>query len=156
MMQKLIYILFLTITFISSSYAATTITFESDYGIKNLLLALFLIIVFCFWVFIYRFTEELKFDRQNLLKSVTNFGIRILSWIWFIAIFYMFQSVLFISSSEDFLLNKLDMIYSLLYFTLIISGILGLFNSVKLYNKMTGTTEFVKEFIYEIRTGGKR
>lgn len=156
MVQRLIYLILFALTLVSSSYATTTITFESDYGIKNILLFIFLVVVFLFWVFIYRFTDELKFDRKNLLKSMTNFGFIFLSWIWFITIFYMFQGILFISSADDFLLNKLDLIYSLFFFTLIISGILGLFNSVKLYNKMTGTTEFFKEFVYEIRTGGKK
>ena len=156
MVSRLLYILLTFLTLLSSSFATTTITFESDYGIKNILLVVFLVILFIFWVFIYRFTEELKFDRNNLLKSITNFGVKFLCWIWFIALFYMFQGVLFISSADDFLTNKLDLVYSLFYFTLIIGGILGLFNSVKLYNKMTGTTEFMREFVYEIKTGGKK
>jgi len=156
MVKRFIQLLLILITFISSSYAVTTITFESDYGIKNILLFIFLIVIFIFWYFIYNLTEEIKFDKKNLLKSITNFSIRMLCWVWFIALLYIFQSVLFISSAEDFLTNKLDLYYSLFYITLIITGVLGLFNSFKLYNKMTGTTEFFREFVYEIKTGGKK
>lgn len=84
MVSRLIYLILFALTLISSSYAATTITFESDYGIKNILLFIFLVIVFLFWVFIYSFTDELKFDRKNLLTSITNFGFKFLSWIWFL------------------------------------------------------------------------
>jgi len=156
MVKRLIQMVFILLTFVSSSYAVTTVTFESDYGIKNILLLLFLIVIFLFWIFVYRFTEELNFDRSNLLGSITNLIIKFMCWLWFLMSFYMFQSIMFISSDPDFLLNKLDLVYSLFYLSLIIFGILGLFNSVKLYNKMTGTTEFFREFVYEIKTGGKK
>ena len=156
MVKKLIQLLFILITLISSSYAVTTITYESDYGVKNILLFIFLVVMFLFWLFIYNFTEEITFDKRNLLKSITNFGFKVLCWVWFIALFYMTQSILFISSADDFLLNKLDLVYGLFYITLIIMGVLGLFNSFKLYNKMTGTTEFFREFVYEIKTGGRK
>lgn len=140
----------------TQTFAATTITFESDYGVKNVLLFIFLVALFLFWLFIYRMTEPLEFNRNNLLKSITNFGVKFNCWIWFISILYVFQSVLFISSSETFLTDKLDLLYSIFFLSLILFGILGLFNSIKLYNKMTGTAQFVKEFIYEIKSGGKK
>lgn len=141
---------------IMQTFATTTITYESDYGIKNVLLFIFLVALFIFWIFIYRFTEPLEYNKNNLLKSVTNFGVKVVCWIWFIALAVVFQSVLFISSGDTFLTDKLDLLYSVIYLSMIILGILGILNSVKLYNKMTGTSEFMKEFVYQIKTGGKR
>lgn len=155
MVKALVYILAILIS-ITSSFAVTTITFESDYGIKNIILAVFLIVLFLFWLFIYRFTEPLEFNRQNLLKSATNFGTKMMCWIWFLSILYVFQSVMFISSSDSFLTDKLDLLYSVFYLSLMIFGVLGLFNSIKIYNKMTNTDKYMKEFIYEIKTGGKK
>lgn len=135
----------------------TTITITSDYGINNFILGFFLIALFLFWLWIYlKFTETLEFNRTDLLKSITNFGIKFVCWVWFIAILYTFQAVLFISSGKTFLTDKLDLLYGVFYLSLIIFGILGVFNSVKLYNKMTKTDKFIKEFIYEIKSGGKK
>ena len=155
MVKRLIQILLL-LMLSTSTYATTTITFESDYGIKNIILFVFLVALFFFWIFIYRLTEPLEFNRSTILKSITNFGTKFMCWVWFISILYVFQSVLFISSSTTFLTDKLDLIYSVFYLSLVVFGILGLFNSVKLYNKMTGTDNFFREFIYEIKTGGRK
>lgn len=147
------------ITFLISvmqTYAVTTITFESDYGIKNVILFIFLVALFAFWFFVYRHTQPLEFDRRQLLKSVTNTGTKIMCWIWFLAILYTSQAVLFISSNDSFLTDKLDLLYGTFYLSIIIFGFLGLLNSVKIYNKMTNTTQYFKEFVYEIKTGGRK
>ena len=154
MVRALIYILTIFIS-IAQTFAVTTITFESDYGIKNVLLSVFLIALFFFWIFIYRFTEPLEFNRKNLLKSITNFGTKFMCWIWFLSILYTFQAVLLISSSDTFLTDKFDLLYGTFYLSIIVFGVLGLFNSIKLYNKMTSTDKYLKEFIYEVKTGGR-
>lgn len=155
MVKNLIYILAILFS-ISTSFAVTTITFESDYSIKNIILAIFLIVLFLFWLFIYRFTSPLEFNRSNLLGSITNFVVKSVCWIWFISLVYTFQSVVFISTSETYLTDKLDLLYSVIYLSIILLGIIGLFNSVKLYNKMSGTSNFFREFIYEIKSGGRK
>lgn len=155
MAKGLIYILAIFLS-IAQTFATTTITFESDFGVKNFILYSFLVTLFLFWMFIYRFTDPLEFNKRNLLKSITNFATKSMCWIWFISILYVFQSILFISSGETFLTDKLDLLYSVFYLSIIIFGILGLFNSVKLYNKMSGTSEFFREFIYEIKSGGRK
>ena len=155
MAKAILYILAILISF-TSSFATTTITFESDYNIKNIILAVFLVVLFLFWLFVYRFTEPLEFNRQNILKSATNFGMKMMCWIWFLSILYVFQAVLLISSSDSFLTDKLDLLYSVFYLSLLVFGILGVLNSVKIYNKMTNTDKYVKEFIYEIKTGGRK
>lgn len=155
MIKKLIFILVIVLN-IFQIFASTIITFESDFGVKNFILYIFLVTLFLFWMFIYRFTTPLEFNKRNLIKSTTNFSIKIMCWVWFISLVYVFQSILFISSGDTFLTDKLDLLYSVFYLTLIVFGILGLFNSVKLYNKMSGTTEFFKEFIFEVKSGGRK
>jgi len=150
-----IYILAILLS-IAEIFAATIITFESDYGVKNIILFIFLLTIFIFWVFIYRFTEPIEFDKKSPLKSITNLITKFMCWIWFLTLLYTFQAVMFISSASSFLTDKLDLLYGLLYLSLIIFGILGLFNSIKLYNKMSGTSEFFKEFIWDIKSGGKK
>jgi len=155
MAKGLIYILVILLS-ITQTFATTIVTFESDYSIKNIILFLFLVTLFIFWLFIYRFTEPLEFNKRNILKSVTNFTTKFMCWIWFLSILYVFQAVMFISSGDTFLTDKLDLLYSVFYLSLIIFGVLGLFNSIKIYNKMSGTSEFFREFIYEIKSGGRK
>lgn len=155
-MVRVLSLLIAILISVTSTFATTTISFESDYGIKNVLLFAFLVALFLFWFFIYRMTEPLEFNKDNLLKSITNLVIKLNCWIWFLSILFVFQSVMFISSNESFLTDKLDLLYSVFYLSLILFGVIGLFNSVKLYNKMTNTTQFFKEFIYEIKSGGRK
>lgn len=156
MMKTLTYILALFIS-IMPSYATTTITYTSDYGINNIILFIFLVTVFFFWIWIFvKFTEPLEYNKMNILKSLTNIIIKFICWIWYIALLYVFQGVLFISSGDSFLTDKLDLLYGLIILTVVILGVVALFNGIKLSNKMIGVTEFFREFVYELKTGGRK
>lgn len=58
--------------------------------------------------------------------------------------------------AKRFLSDKIDLLYNLLIMTMIIMSFVGFFHILKLFNKMTGLTETLKEFVYEIKTGGRK
>lgn len=147
--------LVLLVSMVNSVFSAT-ITYTAKYGTKNYLLLLFLVILFIVWFLIYKTTKPIELNKDDILGSLTNLIIKAFSFIWFISIIMIFQAVLFVSSSETFLTDKLDLIYGLAILTAIVFGIVGVFNSIKLYNRMTGHTKFFKEFVYEIKTGGRK
>lgn len=134
------------------------VTIESNYGTNNFLLMAYLLCIFIFWVWVYfYFTKEFYFDKRDLLNSISNTTIKFLCWFWFLALFYVFfNSVLLISSGDTFLTDKVDLLYNLLIVTMIIMSVIGIFYLFKLFNKMTGLTDTIEEFIYEIRTGGRK
>jgi len=144
------------ITSITSVYSSSITISTIDYGLENILIGIFCILAFLFWMFVYSFAGKFEFDKKNLVKSITNIGVKFVSWVWFVSLFFLSLSIILISGGENFLDDKLEIIWSLGILTIIIFGMLGFMNGIKFFNKISGVENFMKEFLYEIKTGGKR
>lgn len=158
--KVLMFMLVSVLTF--SSVYSTTITtpsgsiytIEEEYGTKNMLLMTYLGAAFIFWLFIYFKLPEFKWNKKNLLKSLFVMISRGVTWIWFIGLFYMLSGILFISSSETFLDDKLYIINTLLLITIIVYSIFILLFTIKIYSNASGLSQFFKDLVWEVRKGG--
>lgn len=145
--------MFLTLDIVT---AVTSITLVSNYGTENYLLALYCVLIFIFWIVIYRISPEFKFDKNNLVKTITGVLTKTVCWIWFLGTFYIFQSILLISSSSSFLEGKLAMFTMMLYISMGFLSFVGIINAIKVFKGVSGVENFFKELNFEIKTGGRK
>ena len=155
-LKKILVTLLTLITSFNLVSAVTTITLVSDYGAKNYLLALYCVLVFIFWIVVYNFTPDFEFSKDNLVKSITGILSKSVCWIWFLGLFYILKSILFVSTNVNFLEGKLVMFNSMFYITILLFGFVGIINALKFFKNISGVENFFKELNYEIKTGGKK
>lgn len=135
-----------------SSAVATSITIiENTHGTKNYLLALYLVAMFVFWIFIFLRTSPIEYKENNALMSISNSVVRLLCYVWFLAVFWTFRAVLFISTSSTFLDDKLYIFNLLSYVTLALVLLFIILNMIKFWGQFTGVEEFARKVIYEVK-----
>ena len=78
---------------------------------------------------------------------------RLLCYTWFFVIFYMGKAVLLISSSSDFLETKLFLFNMLYFITIFFLALFGVLVFIKHSSKISGLTDFLSAFIYEVKNG---
>lgn len=150
MVKKIMSIALLTTTFISSSYGAT-ITYSSNYGLENILFTIYLLFNLGLWYYIYRQTKPVKINENNLLSTSMNATFRFLSYAWFFIIVYMSKGIILISSSAEYLDDKLFVFNLGYYITFFLVGIFVLLVLIKHGSKISGLTDFIERFIYELK-----
>jgi len=149
--KKIICIILLFLGNIFLVFSTNVTIIEGNHGTKNYLLALYLIFLLVFWFIIYRNTSDIKINDKKIIVSLFNSTIRLLCYIWFIVIFWTSRAILFISTNENFLSDKLFIINILFYFSLIIFSIYMIINVIKYWGKVSGVEEFLKKVIYEVK-----
>lgn len=134
----------------------TEINILSISGIENIILMCYYICLFLFWLFVFKNMPEFKFDKENLVDTGLVGLIRLNCLIWFSAIFYLFSGVLLASTSETYLESKLVMTNILVSFSLFSIGIPLALYLLKKFNRFSGFEAYLKDVVYEIKTGGKK
>ncbi len=134
----------------------TIIEGSSQYNMKNLLLAIYLVICFLFWWFVLTKIPEFKLTRDNLVGSLSSIVLRLVIWSWFIVLFYIAKSVIFISASSTFIQDKLYILGWLTYISIFLLSIILILNVIKYMYKVSSFEDLAKEFIFEVRNDDKK
>lgn len=124
-----------------------------QYNQKNLLWGCFLILLFLFWMFILSKIPKYTISRENYTQSLTNIFLHAMVWSWFIFIFWLFGSSLFVSRADTFIQDKLYLIGIAKMISLILLLFIGILNGIKYFYKLSGAKEMFEEFGYELTNG---
>lgn len=129
---------------------------SAEYSVKNGLLALYIVLAFLFWWFVYSKSPKLELNKDNIVLSLTSLVLNFVCWVWFIFLFWLLRTVLFVSRSSTFLEDKLSLINTLSNISIFLISIIFLLNVLKYLYKVSSFNELLKELVFEIRGKGRK
>lgn len=124
-----------------------------QYNQKNLMWTCFIVLMFFFWWFILTKIPKYSVTRDNYTKSLTSILLHAMVWSWFIYLFWLLGSTLFVSRADTFIQDKLYIIGIAKLISLILIIFIAILNGIKYFYKLSGAKEIFEEFMYELTNG---